>query len=277
MRTVRHCLLVTLSLVAGALGAGCGAAQTAAVEALRIQGTYGEIPKGVVLEGMAAGFEPLGAVAYDKKADEFVIGGQARYHNPVSRRDFVTILNSLRADDRFGVSLTKIEGQVIAYGKLDSDSRIAQDMFECDRLLCRVTFGFNHLLQGVKLPGGYVPQQVKQERPCRVVACFSFCNYRFEKRGNNYVRSAMTLEPIVMPVRAEKTPQGGHLVDQEALQKGLIAAEDLANAGHIRSNQEGYLQLPVVAPVVRYGEAAAFARLLRDSGVDLDALLKQMR
>jgi hypothetical protein len=271
-------LIATAAFMAargGPLAPGVDAKRTA--EALRIAHSYQSYPKGVILEGLAAGFDDLTSVTYDAKTNQFTINGAATYTNPVARSEFRELLQALRKDDRLGVSLTKEQGRVIVYGGLSRNSRIIENLFDTDRLLTCITFGITeHLPKGIVLPENYKPQ-TPADRPRHVVACYTFTNYRFVLRDKQYLRVGLTLDVVPVPVLKEKTPEGGHLVDQEALRDGLLTTEDLANKTHIERCQDAYCRMMPIAQTALYGEATSFARLLVASRVDLDALEKQLR
>lgn len=236
---------------------------------------YGCMPGGVVLEGTAAGFEPITSVTYDKKSNVFTVNGTATYACPVKGKEFRDILQALSADDRIGVSLNREYGSHLVFGKIGKDSAIAELLVEADKFLTGVTFAIPEAIGDVKLPGNYKPR-APDSRPTNIVGCVNFTNYRFEKRGAGYVRSGFSMAVMLMPVLRKKTGVGGHMPDEAALKDGQITAEDQANARHLEQNKDAYAKdVPLITRTVAYGEAAAFARLLRDSKVDLKALLKQ--
>lgn len=162
---MRLTLLLICGLVligTGALGQAadrvqvrCGAAGPQLAGAIAHR--YASIPKGVVLEGTAEGIEELKSVAYDKEKDEFVINEKMRYKNPVTRKEFAQIFKALRKDDRMGMTL--MEGQPRVYGPLSADSNIVKQMIETDKLLGGIAYGFDWLLEGIKLPGAISPSE----------------------------------------------------------------------------------------------------------------------
>jgi hypothetical protein len=84
------------------------------------------------------------------------------------------------------------------------------------------------------------------------------------------------MEVILMPVLKKKTAEGGHVPDDEALKAGQITEEDRANAKRLEELKDAFArEVELIGKTVNYGEAASFARLLRDSKVDMKALLKQ--
>ncbi len=52
---------------------------------------------------------------------------------------------------------------------------------------------------------------------------------------------------------------------------------DEANIDNLKNYQSEYIKMPQLAKTVAWGEAAAFARAIRDSKVDDEELLKIMK
>lgn len=260
------CLLGFSSVFAGERVGGTPAAM---VERYRC------LPGGVILESTAVGFEPVTSVTYDKKLNVFTVNGTTTYTCPVKGKEFRDILQALSADDRIGVSLNREYDNHLVFGKLGKDSDVATTLIEADKFLTGVTFAIPEAIGDVKLPGNYQPR-APASRPTNIVGCVNFTNYRFEKRGAEYVRSGFSMNVILMPVLRQKTGVGGHMPDDAALKDGQITPEDQANARHIEQSKDAYAKdVPLITRTVAYGEAAAFARLLRDSKLDLKALIKQ--
>lgn len=235
---------------------------------------YSSLPKGVVLEGSAVGFEPLKSIQYDKKNNEFTINDNTTYSNPIDRREFLKILQSLRKDDRIGVTL--ISGDPHAYGSLPNEDKIVNNFSGTDRLMGGIIYGKPQFLNGTVLPGGYVPKQA-ENRTIAVVAFTNFNNYRFEKNGSKYVRVDNDIQVTLIPLSEKKAENGGHLPDEEKIHEYVIESTDRDNLEHLQKNKSEYFKIPILAGTVRYGEAAAFARILRDSGIKLDALIKMLQ
>lgn len=272
MRSFSFVLSLCLLSVAGVL-AGEGVTGRAAVVVER----YGSVPGGVVLESTAAGFEPITSITYDKKKNVFTLNGQSTYACPIKGREFRDLLKALIEDDLIGVSLNREYGKFIVFGQIGRTSEITNVLLDADRLLMGVIFALPEAIGDVKLPNGFKPQ-APASRPTNIVACVNLTHFRFAcKEGTTeYVRSGFALLPILMPVLKEKTEEGGHLPDQKALNADMIAKEDHANANHLVELKDAFAsEVDVVRKAVAYGEAASFARLVRDAHVDLKALLKQ--
>ncbi|HEY3323772.1 MAG TPA: hypothetical protein VGP72_25195 [Planctomycetota bacterium] len=235
--------------------------------------TYREIPKGVVLEGVAEGIDALTEVDYDKEKDEFIINNKMRYKNPLSRKEWVQVYKAVQKDDRMGVTL--LDGEPHVYGPLSSSSSIVKSMVETDRMLGGIIYGIERLLEGVKLPGDYKPKRAT-DRKIAVVAFARFTDFAFEKVGEKYQLGSCLLDVQLIPLSEQKTQTGGHLPDNEKMKEYVMEDSDRENIDHIRKFQPEYLKMPDIAKSAAAGEAAAFARFVRDSKVKDAALLKSM-
>ena len=271
---MRHRALVSSCLVMPlvcACLAGLGAAE-APGRGSAVLARYAEIPKGVVLEGVAEGMDELKSVTYDKDKNEFTINETMKYKNPVSRREFAQILKALCMDDCMGMTL--MEGQPRVYGPLAPNGEIVKRMIETDKMLGGILYGFDWLLEGVKLPGDYKPKRAAK-RSIPVVAFSRFTNFVFEKSQAYYKLVSCNLDVQLIPLAEKKTATGGHLPDMEKVKEYVMEPEDRENIDHLKTHQSEYLEIPAFAKSAAAGEAAAFARLIRDSKIDTDALLKQ--
>jgi len=235
---------------------------------------YSEMPGGVVLEGVARNFEDLKSVAYDKEKDEFILNEKARYKNPISRKDWVTLFRALKKDDLMGVSLSNGEPRV--YGALSKSGEQVQNMIATDKLLGGIIYGLDQLVGDMKLPGGYKPKSV-EKRKVVVIAFTAFTNYEFEKKQDRYTLRDNTLNIQIIPLAKDKTDAGGHMADEATLQGFIMEDSDRQNIAHIKSMQNDYFKIEPMATTNRLGEAAAFARLVRDTNIDHDELLKAMK
>ncbi len=235
---------------------------------------YRDLPKGVVLEEGAFGVEALKTIVYDKKENVFTINGTAQYKPPVDRRDFARVFKALQKDDRLGVTL--VQGDARTYGKITSSTNIAEDMIATDRLIGGVIFGLEHLLEGIKLPGGYKPQTT-DKRDTPIVLFTTFKGFRFEKKENAYRCIDCTMDVQMVPIKqGARSALGGHVADPAAVVSFTPAPTDKANFDHLRSMQADYFKMRQFSGTLKWGEVAAFARTVRDSGLDQEAFLKQI-
>ncbi len=272
MRTLyTRCLLAAVVLCTAALWSVCDGGDPKADGAgARLSAHYGSIPKGAVLEGGAEGMEPVERVAYDAEENRFVINGETVYPNPVSREEWATILAAILQDDRIGVSVLS-GNRYVVFGDLKKDGAVAKHIVRTDKLICGVTFARAAWVKGVELPGDYQPRPAEQ-RPAPAVICTIFDGYRFEKEDGVYRRVAGGLTPLIVLVTEETAGAGGFAHDPEATRLKKYAREDTENLAHIQTHMAAYRRIPCIDRVLRYGEAAAFARHLRDSGADLSGL-----
>jgi hypothetical protein len=264
-----------LSAVLGAVLLLVVQAAFAASPAEDIVRLYGEAPGGVVLEGIARGFEDIKTLSYDKDKNEFVINEKARYPNPISRKDWVTLFRALKKDDLLGVSL--IDGSPRVYGEMSKNSEMIQNLVATDRLLGGILYGMDELIGDVKLPGGYKPKKI-EKRKNHVIAFTAFTNYEFQKnKEGKYFLADNSLNIQIIPLAKEKSPTGGHMPDEEALKNFVMEEADRENVNHLKTSQRDYFAMEPMGSTNHWGEAAAFARLVRETNIDHDDLLKQMR
>jgi hypothetical protein len=218
-----------------------------------------------VLEGTAEGFAEVKEVTYDKDANEFTLNGDAKYKVPIARRDFVRLFKTLQKDDRLGVTL--IQGETRCYGAISSAEKMVEPLVETDKLLGGIIYGLEHLLT-IKLPGDYKPKKAT-DRKVPVVAFTVLQGYRFtqKKETKEYVRSNVDIDITLIPLSEEKTNTGGHLPDLKLAQGFAMEQSDADNLDHLRKHRDQYLEIECIKQAAAVGEAAAFARLIRDSKI----------
>ncbi|MCZ7645147.1 MAG: hypothetical protein M5U26_07660 [Planctomycetota bacterium] len=268
--SARAALLGLLVLLPAAARAEDGARTVEQVRAG--QERYRDIPKGVVLEGAAAGLDAVTAVDFDKKTDTFLINGKLKYVLPISRGDFKRLFKNVCEDDRLGVTL--VDGEPRTYGKFSTGSRFARDLVETDRFLGGIVYGLENLLGDVKLPGGYKPKKT-EGRQTLVVAFTTFKDFAFEAKDGALAFSGCTMDIQLVPIRTDKrSEQGGHLADLEAQQGFVMEPGDRDNINHLKSYQADYFKMDQFKDTIAWGCAAAFARAVRDSKIDREAFLK---
>jgi hypothetical protein len=236
---------------------------------------YCDVPKGVVLEDGGEGLEELKTITFDKEKDQFVINGTATYKCPLPRKDWVKVFKSLIKDDRMGVTL--VEGRPRLYGHISGDDKMVTPLVETDKLLGGILYGIPELLT-VKLPGDYKPK-VAKDRKIAVVAFTIFNKYQFYKnpKDNVYTRAGCNIEVQLIPLSETKTDNGGHLPDDEKMKEYVMEESDTANIEHMKKNLEEYLKIECIGQTAKMGEAAAFARWIRDSKVETKELLEKMK
>jgi hypothetical protein len=266
-------LLLASAFLIGIIGfSGRNAPRSAAIASATMT-RFDEIPKGVVLEGSASGIEELTAVSYDKDKNEFLINEKVKYKNPIGRKEFAQMLKALKEDDRIGVTL--LEGSIKTYGKMGSGAVITA-LSETDKILGGLIYGIDHLLEGVKLPRDYKPRKAA-DRKIPVVAFSNLNGYTFLKKDGEYVCVGKSLDVTLIPLAEKKAEGGGHLPDKDKINEYAMEDSDRANLDHLRAYQNEYFLMAAFSKSVAAGEAAAFARWVRDSKVDNEALIKAMK
>jgi len=243
-------------------------------DAALITERYQDVPKGVVLEGGASGMDALKSLDYDKEKNEFIVNGKERYANPVSRKDWTRVYKSILKDDNLGVTL--VEAEPRTYGDISKSSTIATDLIVTDKFLGGLIYGIEHLLGDTKLPGNYKPVRA-ENRKIPVVAFSAFSEYQFAKKSGAYACAECSLNIILLPLSEKRTVAGGHLPDEALMKTFTMDEADKKNINHVKSFQAEYFKMPQFAKTVAWGEAAAFARHVRDNKIDSKALLEKMK
>jgi len=249
--------------------------QTTTDSAKTILENYKSVPGGVTLEGIAAVPSAEG-VRYYRSLNAFVFDGKVAYVSPLPAQDIKTILRSIATDDRLGVSLA---GDFISYGALDRDTPIAQTLALADELLGHIAFGGHHadMFAEYRLAGGFVPRKNTETLSHGMCVYFRFGNYEFQTHGSRLEKTSSRLAITLVPTDKEKRAEdGGAVPDFAAIEKKSIPAAYRDNVEHISEHSAYYMKEKILRMVDAYGEAAAFARGLKRSGIDLKALAETM-
>ena len=236
---------------------------------------YGSVPKGVVVEGQAQGFEQIVQVQFDAQRNVFTINGKSTYQNPVTAAEWRDIATAVQFDTlmRVGVSVVADRSgkeSVITYGLRNPNSTVAKKLADCDYLLRAVIFGRTEFLPpNSRLPGNYVPKTV-EHRKITTICYLKMSPFIFRKDGNQYLLSQAGMDAELIPIHPNsRAPDGGYLPDYDALEAQRFEREDLENVRYFNQYRNDIMRMPVVDAVVKIGEAASFARLLKVSGIDL--------
>ncbi len=236
---------------------------------------YQSVPKGVVLEDGADGMEVVRSLAYDSQKNVFTINNAVTYANPVARKEFQKIVKSIYKDDRVGVTL--ISGEPTMFGSFSTEEDISKNLSETDKLMGGVLYGIERLLTGVRLPGDYKPVRAIN-RKIPVIAVTTFHQYAFTRMNSAYVRNRCSIDVTLIPLSTtETTSSGGHLPDGEASKIYAMEDSDRINIAHLKAHEAEYCAMQPFKQTVAYGEAAAFARHLRDCKMKLDDVLASMK
>lgn len=229
---------------------------------------------GVIVEGGSTGMDKVVTLAYQPGQNSYTINGSTVLRCPVSAGEMVEIVRALRLDDRMGVA-AKGDDQLQVYGELATQGTVVRKLQEADDFLRAVVFADGARLRGVTLPEGYVPQAAaKRQRDSALY--FNLDGVQYHRSGENYVPETSRAELVLIPMSSQAAADGSPQPDYDALERGDYQQEDFANAEHIRRHQQEYLRLPALSGAVKIGQAAAFVRHLRASGVDLAALEQRL-
>lgn len=229
-------------------------------ESDRLMEKYGSLPKGVILEGEASGFEEIKTIQYEVAGNRFILNRNAYYPCPVPRTQIAAILVALSKDDRLGVSIANHKS--IIYGALRPDGETAQDLVRADNILVSIIFGWTENLKGIELPDNYKPKTTAH-RQIPAVSINKFKDYVFAKRDNIYYLQKLKMVNILLPLGAGSAQDGGYLPGDKM---ALLSAGDLDNLDEIKNHSHAYTQIPQIARAAKIGEFAAFARYLQASG-----------
>jgi hypothetical protein len=250
-------------------------------EPARAAERYGSLPKGITFEEAAKGLDPVHALQYHAPSNSFFVNRSLLYRSPLPRAEMLEVVEAIALDDRLGLSLVldeesnRIE-RTILYGGLEREHAITRPMTRADLFVCAVVFGWPDALRRTTLPGDYRPRQAVRRRIPAV--CYgNYTAYVFGRERNVIRRRDLELRVMLVPMARERAPDGGYLPDYRKLAEGVLEPADRENLRHLLAYREDYLELPVLARAVRVGEAAAFVRHVRDSGIDLRALHRILR
>lgn len=245
---------------------------TAAQYGEAVVANYESLPKGVILEG-TADFGAINSVTYDKEKGALVLNGADTYKLPCTPKEFQQLLKSLQKDDRLGVTL--IDGNAKFWGSIENGGSMGKAMIDSDKLMGGVIYGYAHLLEGRKLP--FQPQQAK-DRKNPVVAVTRFWRYIFEKKGTSFVCVSDELDVQIFPLNmAGRSGSGGHLPDDDVLKNFTLEATDRENLANLQRHKQDLYKTTSLGETSKVGEAAAVARALRDSKIDLAPLMKTLK
>ncbi len=232
---------------------------------------YGSLPKGVILEGEAIGFDKIETIKYRLSDNTFILNRNTYYPCPIPRTQVAAVLLALSKDDRMGVSI--VNKKVLSYGALRPDGETSAALVEADKILVSIIFGWTKNLNGISLPNNYVPKTT-QRRQIPAVSINKFKGYEFSLVDNIYYLQKMKMVNLLLPVGPGSSMDGGYLPGENL---ELLSPADLDNLDEIKANSRAYIDIPQITEAAKIGEFAAFARYLRNSGnLDLSALAKHV-
>jgi hypothetical protein len=236
---------------------------------------YKSVPGGVTLEGDGVGITDIKSIRFEKFVNAFIINDDSAYVLPTTILEMKDILNAIAESDKMGVSLA---GDYIVYGAMGKSHNVNLSIRLVDKFLGDIAFAKKQQqFQNYKLANGYIPKENKKKLQSGMCVYFKFCDYTFRKRKTLYELDSYRLAITLVPTKVgKKAEDGGALPDFKAIEKGEIPIAWRQNVEHITSNVEYYMNERIMRMVKCYGEAAAFARALKYSGIDLAKLASSM-
>jgi hypothetical protein len=233
--------------------------------------TYGSYPGGVVLEGAVVFSGADGSVSYDPNLNALNFGDRAAYLIPILPQNFAVLCRAIAQDDRIGVSLGSTQ---LVLGKLPKDSEVAWDLKLADHFLGDIAFGEKTWSAGYLFPNGYTPKQPQHFGALAVF--FTFNDFKFDVNDEEIQAAGSNLSVQLVPLSANRAPDGGLLPDDAAIRSGLSYPEFEANVDNIVQNISYYGKEKIIERTYQYGEVAALLRGLKKTGVDLDDLAQHV-
>ncbi|NNN05064.1 MAG: hypothetical protein HKL90_04105 [Elusimicrobia bacterium] len=226
---------------------------------------------GLVLEDTAVGIGPIGKVQYDPKFNAITLDGRNVYFAPVSSRDLVVLCRALAKDNRVGVSLGAAE---IVYGAVPKNSEVALVLKLADMFLADIVFARRDATSGYVYANRYEPQL--ENDASNVAAFFKIHRVQFVIKKQEIVLAGVGFTDTIIPLKKQKTADGGNLPDEDAIRAGRKFPQFEANAVNVADGIDYYKNELVLRQAFGYGEVAGFLRALRDGGVDLDELARSV-
>ena len=241
------------------------------------------------MEEPLSGLPPVHQVAYDARSQRYILNNGAYvYALPLAPADFAVICRSVAAYKNFGVSI-KMDKSAYVLPDVDRENNrsipntvldrtaIARDLTAADQIFGYTLFATPAFR--VALPRNYQPKTVKQRRIWSVVTV-KFHGYQVAgiPGGTEFQRINFAFSPILWPTdQYRKTSEGGHLPDRDLLARGIRGEpEDMENLNFLVANQREFFAMPAVARAIDIGEGVAFARFLKNNGVDLNHLANSL-
>jgi len=233
-------------------------------------GTYGSIPGGIVLEGIATGLDQFKNIEYDRRFEAFTLDDDTVYMVNIPSASVAALCRAIAEDDKVGVSLGEKD---LVYGHVDRRSQLAWDLKLADHFLGDIVFARNDWTRGYKFPDGFTPKSPRARLQTGIAVFFKFKGFDFQIQEEEAIPHT-TVEVQILPLSKSKSAEGGHLPDSEAIEEGRTVEEFVFNAKHVADNISYYRQERIVDQVVNYGAAAAFLRKLKQSGANLETLAR---
>jgi hypothetical protein len=243
-----------------------------AQEAQEIRKTYKSIPGGVVLEGVATGLGEIRGVRYESRFNALMLDDRAVYFMKVPRLSVAILCEAIAADEKVGVSLGRAH---LVYGAVPPDSDVAMDLKLADHFLGDIVFARKQWTAGYRYANGYQPQ-ANEDGIYSVAVFFNFNAFQFRIEQEEVQLAGANFDVRLVPLSNDKSAEGGHLPDFDAISKGRVSRQYERNARHVAESIGHYRQERIIDRAFAYGEVAAFLRGLKAAGVDLRELARDV-
>ena len=237
--------------------------------------TYGTIPGGVLLEGVIAGLPPITAARFVPASNELLLNGRIRYALPIPKSEVADIFAAVARDDRIGVSLPSVFSVRLneIYGAVPARSWVARDLTLADAFLGAIVFSDHPgWLENYQLAAGHAREE---DITVSMSVNFTIHGFEAEVRENRLLvpRSRFT---VTFVPHASETGPNGEAIPMASPEKA-ISAKLTAVGQHVADNIAYYRREPIVDLAFQYGEVAALARKLRESGANLAEIAATIR
>ncbi len=230
-----------------------------------IVGKYKSIPGGVTLEGSSPDLSFIKKVTYLARANAFILNDDIVYLSPVSPTEYTEIDRALAKDDKLGVSLVTVS--TLIYGDLPPEGVVATNLRLADRFLSDIAFGVRQFTRGYVFAPNYEGKRPVQVNP-NLAIFFNLHRFQFSQDAVGQLRrSNFSLDTTLVPLSTSKGQDGGHIPDFDRINRADVPAEYVANLKHLQSNVAYYVRERIVRIAAAYGEAAAFARVIKLNGI----------
>ena len=208
-------------------------------------------------------------VRYLDKANVFILDDEVVYPNPVQKDAFISILTAIKNDDRLGVSLALFEKRTV-FGKLPETSKVAMDLFVADGFLADIAYGFKRYTSGYRHPPTFDRSEVYFGNASVYV---KFSDYSFAMSKAGVVRRVgVAARFTYVPVLPNSMGSGTAMPDISRIRKGDLNSEAVERMRQLNANFGYYAGERIWRMAIAYGEAAAFARILKARGIPVQSL-----
>src|SRR5262249_43988802 len=109
-----------------------------------------------------------------------------------------------------------------------------------------------------------------------VAVFITFRDFQFITNGEELQLTHCSFDARIVPLLSSNAPDGHHLPDFIAISTGGAFPRYTLNARHLGENINYYKNELIVARMLAFGEVAAFARELKQVGVNLSELARRV-